>query len=173
VWAGETVIELGQVQAIQVQGIALEDLYLRAIAVGNLHLPGDLFAGDIHILGIQLQTQSAAPTPNTRHQRGSRSHHGVQDGHARLGEEFDEFLRQRFRELGRVGQHVLAARRRVMDEPALLELQPLLRLQGVQFIGFHKTGQGPGNQATTCKITKFKVKKRSFQEERDLDRLGG
>ncbi|MCK7520466.1 MAG: hypothetical protein MZV64_23645 [Ignavibacteriales bacterium] len=43
-----------------------------------------------------------------------------------LCEELDEFLRHRLREFGRMHQHVLFARRRVVDEPRFLELQPCL-----------------------------------------------
>ncbi len=53
-----------------------------------------------------------------------------------FGEELDEFLRQRLRELGRVDQYPLFTRRWVVDEPGFLELEPCFRVEVVEFV-FH------------------------------------
>ncbi len=74
--------------------------------------------------------------PQCRDQRGACPSHGVENGLTLFGEELDEFLRHRLGEFGGMHQHTLLARRRVVDEPGLLELQPALGIEIVQFIGW-------------------------------------
>jgi len=79
-----------------------------------------------------------APRPQRRAATRAlqRTRHRVEHHLPWLGEELDEFLRQRLGEFRRVAQHIFLARRWLWNEPRLLEFQPFLGGEVVEAVGF-------------------------------------
>ena len=93
----------------------------------------DLF-GDFGVFGIEFDAVGVASAAQGRYQRGACACHRVEDSFPFLGEELDEFLRHGLREFGRVDEHALLARRRVVDEPGFLEFEPGFGVEVVEFV---------------------------------------
>jgi len=68
------------------------------------------------------------------YQRAAGSNHRIQHNLAALGKELNEFLGQGFWEFCRVAQRGFLSPGGIVDEPGLLEFQPGLWIQVVEFI---------------------------------------
>ncbi|MCJ7623447.1 MAG: hypothetical protein MUO76_08075, partial [Anaerolineaceae bacterium] len=88
--------------------------------------------------GVQLDAVASPPAADAGNQGRAGSYHWVEHVHAALGVELDELQCQCLGELRRVTQDRFFTPRRVMDEPALLELDPLFPAQVIETILFHR-----------------------------------